>query len=185
MVHGTRDRALDAAIELLGTQGMHALTHRKVDAAAGLPAGSTSNWFRTRAALIQGVVERMVDVELPEVADLEPPRSIEELIDMVCGFYDFLVGPNRTATAGRLALTLEAGHDEHVRATLARGRSTFDSPVQSMFIAVGAPDPELATKLLAACLQGLYLQEIGGYAKADAHATIAAAVRASISPALL
>ncbi|HEX5919668.1 MAG TPA: TetR family transcriptional regulator, partial [Nocardioides sp.] len=38
---------LDAALELVGTQGMRGLTHRAVDAAAGLPAGSTSNYFRT------------------------------------------------------------------------------------------------------------------------------------------
>lgn len=183
MVQSTRDRALDAAIQLLGTQGVRALTHRRVDAAASLPAGSTSNWFRTRAALIQGVVERMVDVELPQVTDLAAPSSVQQLIDRVCEFYDFLVGPNRTATAARLALIVEAGHDEQVRSTLARGRATFEAPVHSMFAAVGARDPELATDVLAACLQGLYLLEIGGHGTSDAHATLAAAVRSGVSSA--
>lgn len=39
-------------IELLGTQGLRALTHGRVDARAGLPRGSTSNHFRTRQALL-------------------------------------------------------------------------------------------------------------------------------------
>ena len=51
---------LDAALELVGTQGMRGLTHRAVDAAAGVPPGSTSNHFRTREALVLGIVERFV-----------------------------------------------------------------------------------------------------------------------------
>ena len=47
----TRERALEAAVELLGSQGVRALSHARVDDRAGLPAGSTSNWFRTRRAL--------------------------------------------------------------------------------------------------------------------------------------
>ena len=38
-----RTLLLDAALELVGTQGMRGLTHRAVDAAAGLPPGSTSS----------------------------------------------------------------------------------------------------------------------------------------------
>ena len=53
-----RDDLLDAAIAVLGESGIHALTHRAVDAAAGLPAGSASNHFRTRDALLGAVVER-------------------------------------------------------------------------------------------------------------------------------
>ena len=51
----TRERALDAALELLGEQGIRALTHARVDERAGLPKGSTSNWFRTRDALVAGI----------------------------------------------------------------------------------------------------------------------------------
>src|SRR3954451_900347 len=53
-----RIQILDAAITVLGTSGIHGLTHRAVDAAAQLPAGSTSNHFRTRDALLNAVVEQ-------------------------------------------------------------------------------------------------------------------------------
>ena len=43
-----RERLLDAAIELVGLQGLTALTHRAVDAAAGVPTGTASNYWRTR-----------------------------------------------------------------------------------------------------------------------------------------
>jgi DNA-binding transcriptional regulator YbjK len=37
-------------LKLLGTEGLRALTHARVDECAGIPKGSTSNYFRTRAA---------------------------------------------------------------------------------------------------------------------------------------
>ena len=55
-----RTDLLDAALELVGTQGMRGLTHRAVDTAAGVPPGSTSNYFRTREALVLGIVERYI-----------------------------------------------------------------------------------------------------------------------------
>ena len=51
----TRERSLAAAASLVGTQGTRALTHARVDAEAGLPRGSTSNHFRTRASLLAGL----------------------------------------------------------------------------------------------------------------------------------
>ncbi len=55
---GRRELILDTAIGLLGDSGVHAVTHRAVDGAAGLAAGSTSNYFRSRDALLEAVVER-------------------------------------------------------------------------------------------------------------------------------
>ena len=42
---------------------MRRLTHRAVDAAADLPLGSTSNRFRTRDALLVGVLGRILERE--------------------------------------------------------------------------------------------------------------------------
>ena len=54
---------LDAGIRCPGEQGVRAVTHRAVDAAAGLPAGSTSNHFRTRDALFDALVVRISERE--------------------------------------------------------------------------------------------------------------------------
>ena len=42
---------------------MRQLTHRAVDAAAGLPIGSTSNRFRTRDSLLVAVLRRILERE--------------------------------------------------------------------------------------------------------------------------
>ena len=49
----------DHAIAVLARGGARALTHQAVDREAGLAAGSTSYYFRTREALVSAVVERI------------------------------------------------------------------------------------------------------------------------------
>ena len=58
-----KDLITDAAIALVAEQGMRGLTHRAVDRRAGLPEGSTSAYFRTRKALVEGFVERLASQE--------------------------------------------------------------------------------------------------------------------------
>ena len=87
----TKDRALRAAVEEVGEHGIRALTHARVDARAGLPKGSTSNWFRTRAALLAGVVEHLAQEERAIAPDREvtTPDDLVELI-AVTGYYDIV-----------------------------------------------------------------------------------------------
>lgn len=56
-----RARLADAAIAVLAEQGSRGLTHRAVDAGAGVPSGTASRYFRTRDALLDGVIERITD----------------------------------------------------------------------------------------------------------------------------
>lgn len=60
----------DAAIAVLADGGARRLTHRAVDAAAGLPAGSTSNLFPRRAELIAGILQHMLAREQQAVTAL-------------------------------------------------------------------------------------------------------------------
>ncbi|MFE2141899.1 TetR/AcrR family transcriptional regulator, partial [Streptomyces sp. NPDC059456] len=61
----------DAAISLVAAAGLRGLTHRAVDGAARLPAGSTSYYFRTRTALIGACYRRLAELDLGDVeADL-------------------------------------------------------------------------------------------------------------------
>jgi DNA-binding transcriptional regulator YbjK len=63
-----RHALTDAAIEVLGTRGIHQLSHRAVDEAAGLPAGTASNYFKSRDELLDAVARRVAALHL---ADME------------------------------------------------------------------------------------------------------------------
>jgi hypothetical protein len=58
----------DAAIAVLADQGARGLTHRAVDAAGRLPPGTTSNYARTRAALLSITLRRIAQLDAIEGA---------------------------------------------------------------------------------------------------------------------
>ncbi|MGX9788560.1 TetR/AcrR family transcriptional regulator [Mycobacterium sp. MMS18-G62] len=66
-----RTQILDAAIDILCDDGVGGLTHRQVDTRTGLPAGTTSNYFRTRQALIESTAARTVDLHWQRVEALQ------------------------------------------------------------------------------------------------------------------
>jgi DNA-binding transcriptional regulator YbjK len=62
-----RTQILDAAIDILCDDGVGGLTHRQVDSRAGVPAGTTSNYFRTRQALLEATAAHTVDLHWQRV----------------------------------------------------------------------------------------------------------------------
>jgi AcrR family transcriptional regulator len=66
-----RNKILDTAIDILCDDGVGGLTHRQVDNCAGLPAGTTSNYFRTRQALLEATAARTADLHWQRVEVLQ------------------------------------------------------------------------------------------------------------------
>jgi DNA-binding transcriptional regulator YbjK len=62
-----RAQILDTAIGILADEGVGGLTHRHVDDLSDLPAGTTSNYFRTRQALLEATAQRTVDLHWQRV----------------------------------------------------------------------------------------------------------------------
>lgn len=67
----------DAGIRVLAEEGARGLTHRAVDAAAGTPRGTASNYFPTRDDLISALVDRIGERLMPDpkAAPLRGARS--------------------------------------------------------------------------------------------------------------
>lgn len=176
-----RERSLSAAVDLLGTEGLRALTHARVDDRAGLPKGTTSNYFRTRAALFSGVADWMVQQEAPVVGEAMKPESAAELVDELCKIFEFLTGPSRVMTTARMVLRVEASHDAQLRELLARGRATMVDLVLPAVARVGARDPEAATNTLAACFEGLFMQRIARNENPDPRPVFEIVVRGALA----
>jgi DNA-binding transcriptional regulator YbjK len=66
-----RTQILDTAIDILADTGIGGVTHRQVDTRAGLPPGTTSNYFRTRLALLEAVTAYVADLHWQRVALLQ------------------------------------------------------------------------------------------------------------------
>jgi len=180
MPAATRERGLQAAVELLGAEGVRALTHARVDERAGLPPGSTSNWFRTRRALLGGIVDWIAERER---ADLEPTAmpaisGVDELIEGLCAMAELQTGPFAARTRARYALFLELADDPELGEPLRRQRREFERWTEAIIIAVGIAHPVPATRALMALGDGLLLHRLTVDPELDMRPAIERAVRA-------
>ncbi|WP_158892092.1 TetR/AcrR family transcriptional regulator [Amycolatopsis anabasis] len=158
-----RERVLDAAVTVLGSQGSRRLTHRAVDAEAGLPAGTTSNHFRTRDALVSGVLARVAEREQEQARELAAaltPGDPDALADGMAEFVHHLLGPARTQTLARHALFLEAAWDNQLRYQLAAAAGHAAAPLREQLVAAGSADPDAHLRLLLDYLDGLVLHQL-------------------------
>ena len=176
-----RERVLSAAIDLLATGGLRALTHARIDERANLPRGSTSNYFRTRAALVDGVTEWIVEQERRPVSVAFVPRSPDELVDAMCTLLEVTTQQNRDLTTARLVLFVEASHNAVLREALSRGRETLSEGVVSALAEMGAHDPRAAAEAIAACFEGLILHRIARHDTTDPRPVFEAVVRGALA----
>lgn len=180
MVATTRERALDAAIDLLGVDGVRALTHARIDSRAGLPPGSTSNWFRTRRALLAGVVDWIADRER---ADFDPSgmpeiTTVDELIEGLCAMTDLQTGAFAARTRARYALFVELSSDPDLIAPLRHQRHEFERWTARIVAAVGIPEAPSATRAVMALADGLMLHRLTVDPELDLRPAIARTLRA-------
>jgi AcrR family transcriptional regulator len=180
-VTSTKTRALDAAIDLVGRQGLRALTHTRVDERAGLPKGSTSNYFRTRQALLSAVVDRLVELDMPADGGGFRPASAEEFVEALCRLLDHLTRANRVPTTARLVLFMEGSHNSSLREALSRGREALESVVVVAMARLGAHDPATAATTVAACFEGLLLHRIARHDETDPRPAFELVVRAALA----
>lgn len=164
----------------VGDHGIRALTHARVDARAGLPKGSTSNWFRTRAALLAGVIEHLADEERA-IAPTHDVTTPEELVELICTLIEVASGPQAGRTRVRLALSLEAAHNPNVLVPLQVQRAAFVEWAAALLEQVGAHQPEQAARTLLACGNGLLFHKLTVDPDAEIRPVIERCVRACLT----
>ena len=181
-----RDDLLDAAIGVLGESGIHALTHRAVDAAASRPAGSASNHFRTRDALLDAVVERFAARERANWEDIAArvcPTTPQELARALTEVAQDATGPQRTLTLARYAILVEAGIHPSLRAQLSSTGARVSAWFTNWLRIAGSISPERDAPIVMNHWTGLVLHQLANPDPAfDPSAQISALVTAVVRP---
>ncbi|MDC7123414.1 TetR family transcriptional regulator [Cellulomonas fimi] len=200
----------DAAIRLIAEAGMRGLTHRAVDARAGVPTGTTSVHFRTRRALVEAVVERLADLDQAELEDQGlrfagstgeaaglpdalQPDHLDAFAAQVAVVLDAWLSTGRTRTLVRYACLLEATHHPELRTVLAHGVG-FRVQARELLARAGAPDAERRGDALVAFVDGLVFDRLIGAGSlsgpvagtpesvADLQSAVTLALRAATAP---
>jgi AcrR family transcriptional regulator len=158
-----REHLLDAAITVLGERGIHALSHRAVDAQAGLPAGSASNHFRTRDALLEAVVDRFAARERAlweELAVRMYPTTPYELAQVLVAAAKTATGPQRTLSLARYAILVEAGIHPTIRAQLLSTGARVNTWFMTWLRVAGSTDPERDAPIIMNHYTGVVLHDL-------------------------
>ncbi|GGK05548.1 TetR family transcriptional regulator [Pilimelia anulata] len=155
----------DAAIEVIAAHGLRGLTHRAVDTAAGLPTGSTSYYARTRAALLDLVLDRLVALDLRDagMAGGPPvPASLDDVAALGARFVHHQLTAGRSRVLARWELALEATRRPELRARYDAAGARLRAPIAGVLAALGSPAPERHGELLVHWMEGLVLDSIAG-----------------------
>ena len=166
----------DAAIAVLADHGARGLTHRAVDQAAGLPPGTTSNYARTREALLTLALTRIAEIDAAEGAAGLYETGISESgisgngisgSELADGLARMLhrmiadVGARRRVRA-RFELALEATRRPELRAAYDDMGRRFRAEAARLLAASGSAEPERDAWTLIALLEGTAFYALAG-----------------------
>ena len=121
----TRDRIVQAAAELIVTEGLSASSMENVRKAASVSGSQLAHYFADKSALIRAVIRRQIGVVLdfhrqPKLRDLDTFEDFERWIDLNMRYLRRTGTSGGTPTYHSLATHL-AKSDDTTRATLGAG----------------------------------------------------------------
>ncbi|GAB3501068.1 TetR/AcrR family transcriptional regulator [Amycolatopsis cihanbeyliensis] len=153
----------DAAVEVLARSGARGLTFRAVDAGAGVPAGTASNYFANRDDLLWHAATKIHERLGPGVAELaayERAAPSRELVaEMLRGLLE-RVREDRTGYLALLELRLEATRRPGLREALTGTiRANLDGTIQG-HLDRRLPGDETTVVLLYLAMTGLIVEQL-------------------------
>ncbi|MGW4033016.1 TetR/AcrR family transcriptional regulator [Streptomyces sp. NPDC004838] len=156
-----RTALIDAAIEVLAHEGARGLTFRAVDARAGVPVGTASNYFADRDDLFTQVGSRIHVRMTPDPLQVGEAMRAEPTRELVTELMHWLMRrmtDERTGYLALLELRLEATRRPALQAELNRAvRTSFDESVR-FHLDSGLPGDEDTVRVLYLAMTGLLLE---------------------------
>ncbi|MDR7125347.1 TetR family transcriptional regulator [Pseudotabrizicola sp. 4114] len=188
MITTRREIILDAALSLVAREGLAALTHRGTDAAAGLPPGSTSYYYRRKAELLEAMIDRLAERLQAESEELKSAfttvlanQGREAAFAFVADELVVCADADRDLLIARLEIMLAASRDPALSGACERLAQAAMRPM--LFFVDLLAGPAVGQGCAMACaalLDGLMLP----YATGQGAAPTAAQVRAACSALL-
>lgn len=139
------------------------MTHRAVDAEAGVGAGATANYFSTRDALFAAIVERFAERErqdFEELATTVVPATPAELGRALGTFVRHGTAQSRTLTLCRLALLVESANNPGLRDHMAATGARVGAWGAAWLRLAGSTDPGHHAHVVGNYLTGLTLHQL-------------------------
>ncbi|MBX9394105.1 TetR family transcriptional regulator [Streptomyces sp. TRM72054] len=158
-----RAALVDAGVEVLAREGARGLTFRAVDAAAGVPVGTASNYFSGRDDLLRQIDARVHARLAPDPAVIAELMTRPKDRSLVTAFMHDLMGRatrDRTGYLALLELRLEATRRPELRASYTRSvRADLEEGIEFHRTA-GLPGGDETVTVLYLAMLGLLLEHL-------------------------
>lgn len=158
-----RNLLLDSAIEVLARDGARGLTFRAVDAQAKVPKGTASNYFASRADLLNQVGERIhlrLTVEPSALAEPGHADPDQDLVASLMQELTQLILRDRTGYLALMELRLEATRRPELRTALTRTiRANLERNIQRSRD-LGLPGDDMTVLVLYLAISGLAVEQL-------------------------
>jgi len=161
---GRQEQLLAAAARVVARGGLRGLTHRAVDAEAGLPEGSCSAYMRTRVALLTRLTEYVTSQFAHDIADLT--HRIEEhagvdgyvVTETVAMLRSWLQDPDLLLV--RMELTIEGSRQPAVAEILQVQWVQLVEIVEHAMETTGKAHSPVRARTLLAAIDGVLLRAV-------------------------
>lgn len=158
----TRERILEAVLELVAAGGPHAVTYRAVARKAGVAQGVMTYHFASRRALLSAAFALHL-ARLRAAARAMPVTEVETLsleakTRLVHAFVKDMVRRDRARYLAEFELLLELARDARLRDEVAPETDVTRAFATELLSATGSPRPEPDALLVSAAVQGLVLE---------------------------
>lgn len=165
-----RNALLEAAIELIGTGGPSAVTHRAVAKGANVPPAATTYYFNGLADLLHKVrehVARREDESLHAAMEAPMPEGAEEVADRVFEDMCQRTLSRRPHLIAHYEIFLDAARDDEESVSAERWTQSeidyMDRVLESQGWPEG-PDRRTRARVIAVAIDGLVLDELATHA---------------------
>ncbi|MFC0628230.1 TetR/AcrR family transcriptional regulator [Kribbella deserti] len=158
-----RIQLADAGLTVLAAAGARGLTHRAVDAAAAVPAGTASNYFRSRDELLGALGERIFERFAPDEAVLARLATREPSVELVTDYVRHIVErllAQPSLTIALFELRLEATRRPGLNDILTKTLEQNFSLDVAFHLQAGLPGGMDEVRLLRFAVDGMMLDQL-------------------------
>jgi DNA-binding transcriptional regulator YbjK len=159
-----REEILRAALRLIGSRGMHHVTHRDVAAEADVPLGSTTYYFATKEELLTEALRLFVAEEAARLhAAAERFQGVRAGPEVVADAIVAEIGTTLTRPVEQVAqfeLYLEATRTPALAKEAKACFAAYDEIAVAALRAAGAKDPEALAPLFIGLIEGLMFRQL-------------------------
>ncbi len=176
--HDRQVELIDAALDIIATHGIAALTTRRLAAQVGLSSGAIFRHFASIEVLLDAVVSR-VEAVLPP-ADLPPLERLERFVEARSAAVGDRIGVLRLVLSDQFRLALPERGSQRIAACIGRTRA-FITDCLREGQGAGEVRTDLAAEALAPIVMGTVQVLALSTAQAAGGAIAAREVRAALS----